>query len=295
MANDILMRARITKNDEFYTYYDDIKNELEHYIDLFKDKSVYCPCDTENSNFFQFFMDHFKDFKLTEVCASSLNNGINYYVGTGYSVHLDYEPGTGDIFGPYVREKLEKYDIICTNPPFSLLKDFIELLVKLNKKFLIVANENVLVNPRVFPYIMNDFIKTGINRIKSFKSPAGEDIKFGNIIWLTNLSIDKPYHTFQLKKQYSPENYPKMENYEAINVDKIVDIPCDYNGVMGVPITYLKNHNPNQFKILGYAGGTTKNSGQNYTVKYTPHPDDHGGSAMVNGTRKYGRVFIQHV
>lgn len=297
MANPVLEAARANKYDEFYTYYDDIEKELNNYKEFFFNASIYCPCDTSESNFFKYFINNFKEFNLIQLCASALNLGITTYTGNG-TIQYENNPaiyGQGDILSDIVKKRIKQYDVICTNPPFSLLKNFIEILVNLNKKFIIIANENVLINPRVFPYIMSGQCTTGINKIKSFFTDTGEERKFGNIVWLTNLPIKKEYHIFNLTKEYDPDKYPTMENYEAINVDRIKDIPKDYDGVMGVPITYLKNHNPNQFEILGYAGGTTKTSGQNYDVPYYPHPDDRGGNAMVNGVRKFGRVFIKKI
>lgn len=158
-----------------------------------------------------------------------------------------------------------------------------------------MGNENVLAHPLVFPLIKEEKLTTGFNKIKSFITPNGEEKNFGNTLWLTNLPINKVRPQLNLSKSYSPMLYPKMENYDAINVDKVTDIPFDYKGIMGVPVTYLNKHCPDQFKILGLAGGTTKNSGQNYSVTYTPHPNDRGGNAIVNGQRKYVRVFIQRI
>ena len=189
---------------------------------------------------------------------------------------------------------MRQYDLIVTNPPFSVLKDFIFMLHELNLKYILVANENVLVSTKIFPLVKDEIIHTGYTKIKEFNTPEGIQ-KFGNIIWITNLPIEKQNPPLPLSKYYDPNLYPKYENYDAINIDKLKDIPLDYNGVMGVPITYLSKHAPSQFKILGYVGGTTKNNGLNFDVPYIPHPDDRGGNGMVNGIRKYGRVFIQKV
>ena len=294
MANPFLESARALKNDEFYTYYTDIEKELINYKEFLMNTNICCPCDTNESNFFKYFVNNAENYNLKSVCASSLTSGkYIYYCDSKKIEHIN--TSNGNILSNEMANFMKNYDIICTNPPFSILKEFIEILTSINKKFIIIANENVLINPRIFPYMMKEEYTTGYSQIKSFFTDKGEEKKFGNIIWLTNLPIKKKYHIFNLTKYYNQENYPFMDNYEAINVDKIKDIPLDYKEAMGVPITYLKNHNPNQFKILGYAGGTTKNSGQNYNIKYTPHPDDRGGNAIVKGTRKYGRVFIKNI
>ena len=155
--------------------------------------------------------------------------------------------------------------------------------------FLLIGNENCYDNPRVFPYIKDNKIKTGFTKPKFFITPDGTQQRLGNIQWLTNLNIEKE-NQLKLTKNYSPELYENYDNYEAINVDRVADIPIDYYGIMGVPITYISKHNPKFFEILGNTKKTMK-----YNVPYIEGFNDHGGNGMVKGKLKYSRIFIQRI
>lgn len=289
MGNEILMRAQQARNDEFYTYYQDIKDELQHYTNFFENQRVYCPCDSRESNFWKYFCDNYEVLKLKSLGRSAINDIYEVY---GQETGLKLT--NGNFFGEEIQNIFPRYDLVVTNPPFSVLKEFVPMLEKLHLKYILVANENFLISSKIFPLIKENKIHIGYTRIKEFSTPNGPR-QFGNIIWVTNLPIEKQNAPLPLTKHYTPEAYPTYDNYAAINVDRLKDIPCDYDGVMGVPITYLNKHVPSQFKILGFAGGTAKNNGLNYDVPYTPHPDDHGGNSMVNGKRKYGRILIQKI
>ena len=202
--------------------------------------------------------------------------------------------GNGDFFNEEMKELRAKADIIVTNPPFSCLKEIITTLIKEEKDFILVGNENVFSNRQIFPLIKDNKIRIGFTKIKQFFTDTGEIKKFGNIVWITNLPINKPQDDLNLTKKYSSDLYPKYENYDAINVDRLTDIPVDYEGVMGVPITYI-NKQSSEFEIVGFAGGVTRKNGLNYEVPYYPHPDDRGGNGIVNGIRKYARVLIRRI
>lgn len=293
MSNTALDRARKTKNDEFYTFLEDIENELQYYTQFFDNKVIYCFCDSLKSNFTLYFQNNLSKYNLKGLHCTSMEepNGSHFYFSSkeGYYKKLNTN---GNFFSDEIKNIREQSDILVTNPPFSCLKEIVNNLIEENKQFILVGNENLLVSRKIFPLVKDGIIKPGFTKIKEFLTPEGVNQKFGNIIWITNLPIIKPDYTYNLSAHYSPERYPKYENYEAINVDKLIDIPQDYDGIMGVPITYLTKQS-SQFKILGYAGGTTRNNGLNYSVPYFPHLDDHGGNGMVNGKRKYGRIFIQ--
>lgn len=187
---------------------------------------------------------------------------------------------------------LRKADIIITNPPFSKLKDFIEMLIEESKYFLIVANENCYSATKVFPYIKQRKFWCGHNRIKSFQWNEKEK-KFGNVCWITNLPVSQR-KKLTFTKRYSEEKYQKYDNYEAINVDKIKDIPVDYNGIMGVPISIV-NQLPEEYEILGMASGNSRNNKLYGEVNYIYNSSDHGGAPMINGKRKYTRIFIRKI
>lgn len=287
MGNDVLTRAKQARNDEFYTYYQDIKDELQHYTDFFRDQRVYCPCDSRESNFWKYLCDNYEALKLKSLGRSSINDTYEIY-GQKETMQLE----NGNFFSQEVQDILSNYDLIVTNPPFSVVKQFVSMLEELHLKYILVANENVFISAKIFPLIKKNKIRIGYTRIKEFNTPEGPR-KFGNIIWITNLPIIKENQPLPLTAHYDPDLYPEYENYAAINVDRVTAIPCDYDGVMGVPVTYLNKHCPSQFEIVGYAGSITKKNGLNYDVPYWPHSEDRGGDGMVNGVRKYARVLIK--
>ena len=159
--------------------------------------------------------------------------------------------GNGDFRSDECIELLKQADIVVTNPPFSLFREYVKVLMYHTKDFVIIGNMNAITYNEVFPYIKDNKIGLGyLNGNKNFKTPAGTEQKFGNIFWYTTLPIAKHNDKLILFRKYTPELYPKYDNYDAINVDKTCDIPCDYDGVMGVPISFLDKYNPKQFKIV---------------------------------------------
>ena len=292
--NDNLHAALRNKNDEFYTLLEDVKAECEDYKESFKNKIIYCNTDDEQSAFWKYFYQNFRYLQLKKIIATHLEEPKSYKLVSKDGENFDKIPLQQN--GGYETEEclklLQESDIVITNPPFSLSKQFIDTILSMNKKILVIGNENSFSSTLLFPYFKDQLLHTGNHKVKQFLQPDGSIKTFGNICWLTNLpNQEKPF--LLLTKSYKEESYPKYDNFDAINVDKIVDIPKDYDGIMGVPISIVGKYNPKQFEILGLAAGNTKNNKLNYKVPYTPHPLDRGGCGVVNGVRKYTRVFIQ--
>lgn len=260
--NNNLHAAKTAKNDEFYTRFDDINFEVnlaEHgYRPFFKDKVVYCNCDDpEESNFWKFFKARFNGLKLKKLISTHYDQEGK----SSYKLEYDGErvvktelEGNGDFRSPECVELLKESDIVVTNPPFSLFRDFIGLLMKYNKKFAIIGNMNAITYKEVFPLIKENKIWLGYSQPKIFIQPDGSEKKFGNILWYTNLDIPKRHEPMLLgwkfEKGLEMGIYQKYDNYDAYNVDKVCQIPRDYDGVLGVPITFLDKYCPEQFEIL---------------------------------------------
>ena len=217
---------------------------------------------------------------------------------------------TGDFRDPECIALLKEADIVVTNPPFSLFREYIGQLMQYEKKFLIVGHQNAITYKEVFPLIQSNQIWLGYGfkgAAAHFVSPyddtatAGDHrenmIRVSGVNWFTNLEIPKRNEELDLVCRYSPEEYPKYDNYDAINVSKTQDIPYNYNGIMGVPITFLDKYCPNQFEIIWQASGNTRASAPRSILKcvgYTNHPEDRGGCGVVNGKRQYSRILIRN-
>ena len=285
MANANLSNAKRAKNDEFYTQLSDTENELKHYKSHFAGKVVYCNCDdARESNFFRFFQKKFSDYGLKKLITTSYNeNGhgsvLVYEGDTNGNGKLDDAEikvselkGNGDFRSEECIEYLKESDIVVTNPPFSLFRDYIATLVQYDKKFLIIGNTNAITYKEVFPLIKENKLWLGwssFNKGMYFYVP--EDYKYADtykfekeingrkvmrvssICWFTNLDHSRRHEDLILYKKYTPEEYPKYDNYDAIEVSKVCEIPKDYDGIMGVPITFLDKYSPSQFEIVGCA------------------------------------------
>lgn len=193
--------------------------------------------------------------------------------------------GDGDFRSPECIALLNEADIVVTNPPFSLFREYITTLIHFKKKFIIIGNQNAIKYREIFPHIMNNEIWLGYGfdgNVAFFESPY-EDvavsaqhkegmIRVSGVMWFTNLDIKKRHESLILVKRYSPENYLMLANYNAINIDKVVDIPCDYKGFMGVPITFMDKYNPEQFEILGRTGDIEW--ARNKCTFFTPPPEE---------------------
>ena len=252
MRNGNLHKAKVAKNDEFYTRLEDIEKELEHYTEHFKGKVVYCNCDDANrSNFFKYFSTNFQKLGLKKLITSGLKNDGTGVVAIQTGDDIDIYDGNGDFRSEECIEFLKEADIVVTNPPFSCFRQYVAQLMQYGKKFLIIGNMNAITYKEIFSYIKDNELWLGITSIKDFIQPNGEIKKFGNICWLTNLEHKKRNEELILYKSYNPTEYPKYENYDAIEVSKVAEIPMGYEGVCGVPISFLYKYCPNQFRILG--------------------------------------------
>ena len=255
-----LHRAKRAKNDEFYTLYEDIEKEVKHYRYLFKDKVVYLPCDDPyKSMFWTFFLNNFEELGIKKLHATCYEPDKNLrglhasYDGQNYP-KIEYLKGDGDFRSDECIKILKDCDIVVTNPPFSLFREFYDILQLNKKNFLIVGNMQSCIYKNVFPYIKNNKVWIGYEDvIKKFRTPDGTLKNFGNVCWFTNLYNLRYGSELELKKKYVESEYKKYANFDAILVDKIEDIPHDYDGIMAVPLSFLKKHNLDQFKIVSYS------------------------------------------
>ena len=195
--------------------------------------------------------------------------------------------GDGDFRSEECVELLKQADIVVTNPPFSLFREYVAQLVKHDKKFLIIGQINNCTYKEIFPLIKANRLWLGVNWVKSFTEPGGKIMKMGNVVWYTNLDHKKRHEKIVCIEKYDKAKYPKFDNYDAIEVGKYTDIPKDYAGVMGVPISYLMHHNPEQFEIVG----TTEN-GLCDKVLWI-HPEEKHNEPFINGKKKYTRILIK--
>ena len=226
--NGNLHKAKAAKNDEFYTRLEDIEKELKHYTEHFKGKVVYCNCDDANrSNFFKYFSTNFQKLGLKKLITSGLKDNGTGVVAIQKGDDIDIYDGNGDFRSEECIEFLKEADIVVTNPPFSLFREYVAQLMQYGKKFLIIGNMNAITYKEIFPYIKNNELWLGITSVKDFIQPNGEIKKFGNICWFTNLEHNKRNEELILYKHYNPTEYPKYENYFGFNVDKVTDIPVD--------------------------------------------------------------------
>ena len=260
MANANLHKAKTAKNDEFYTQLSDVSKELMHYKEHFKDKVVFCNCDDPSwSAFWKYFHLNFSHLGLKKLISTHYDREkptykMEYEGGNDNDVEVGtITPleGNGDFRNAECIELLKQADIVVTNPPFSLAREYIACLREYQKKFLIIGDMNWITYKEVFPLLKDNHIWLGNCAVKEFVQPDGTIKKFGNKLWFTNLDHKKRHEKLILWKNYTPEEFPTYDNYDAINVDKVSDIPCDYDGVMGVPITFLDKYNPEQFEIVG--------------------------------------------
>lgn len=256
-SNNSLGAAKRAKNDEFYTQLTDIEKELRHYKSHFKGKSVLCNCDDpEWSNFWKYFKLNFEHLGLASLVATHYAAGeTSYkleYAGVGEPVKSPLL-GDGDFRSEECAALLQAADIVVTNPPFSLFREYVTQLVTQGKQFLIIGNHNAVTYKEVFPLIKGNLVWLGVSpRSMTFKQPDGSK-KDVNACWFTNLPHKKRNDELVLFKTYfgNEAAYPHHDNFDAIAIAKTTDIPCDYEGAMGVPITFLDKYNPDQFEILG--------------------------------------------
>ncbi len=325
-----LTLAKKRKKDEFYTQLVDIENELRHYREHFKDKVVLCNCDDpRTSNFFKYFADNFERLQLKRLIATCYKSQdvdlfsqgdceraiYQVYEGdkNGNLVVDDDEvavrelKGDGDFRSAECIEILKEADIVVTNPPFSLFREYVAQLVSHDKKFLIIGHQNAIKYKEIFPLIKSDRIWLGFG----FRGGAGhfysryEDvakagdhikgmIRVSGVTWFTNLPVSKRKEMLPLYRSYSPEEYPRYVNYDAIEVGRTSDIPMDYEGKMGVPITFMDKYNPDQFEIVGMSLELADMS----VIRRRLGRNDGGPTFYLerNGSlvRLYDRIVIRH-
>lgn len=252
MSSKNLKKAKKVKNDEFYTFYKDIAKEMKYYKKELEGKVVYLPCDNPKwSNFYKYFKRNYKKLKLKGLIATYYDVTNLITIKTIVRSWVEKEEvlnNNGDFF--LNTEILNECDIVITNPPFSLFRDFIKILNDYNKQYIILGNINAITYKIVFKSIFYNKLFLGKTKVNRFYTPTKE-IKVVACYWYTNIKIKKKIPFLKLTKKYNPEEYPKYDNYDAINVNKVKNIPYDYDGVMGVPISFLEKHNPEQFEILG--------------------------------------------
>ena len=348
--NENLRKAKRKKNDEFYTQLSDIENELRHYTEHFRGKVVYCNSDDpRNSNFFHYFSYNFERLglkKLITACYMNQDRDMFSRHDTERAIWLEYDgntkggrvpdiedigvhefEGDGDFRNTESIELLKRADIVVTNPPFSLFREYVAQLVEHGKKFLIVGSQNAVTYKEIFSLIKDNRIWLGV-------TPKGQDMLFdvpegyaqelvatakegsaykvvekivkgrlGNAAWFTNLDHAKRHEELILYKRYSPEQYPAYDNYDAINVDRIAEIPMDWDGPMGVPVTFLDKHNPEQFEIMGITASADRYGlkTKKYTLADAPNysylNSREGGVMRVGGryTSTYRRLLVKRV
>ena len=326
-----LRKASTAKKDEFYTQLSDIEKELKHYKNHFKGKVVLCNCDDPRvSNFFHFFSYNFEKFglkKLIATCYKSQDSDLFSQNNSERAIYLEYTgdkngnnvpdaeeigikhlQGDGDFRSKECIELLKQADIVVTNPPFSLFREYVAQLVEYDKKFVIIGNLNALTYRDIFKLVKENKLWFGhsihsgdrefrvpqdypLNAAGSRVDEEGNKyIRVKGVRWFTNLDYTERHEDLLLYKTYSPEEYPTYDNYDAINVDVTKEIPMDYRGVMGVPITYIDKYNPDQFEILGMASS----AGYNPDIVGIPFIGDKDARPLINGKNTYARVFIKN-
>lgn len=333
MANKNLNAAKEAKKDEFYTQLEDINNELRHYREHFRGKTVLCNCDDPRvSNFFTYFAYNFEFLglkRLITTCYKNQDMDLFSQNKSEQAIYLIYDgdkngnnipdpeeigihplKGDGDFRSRECIELLKQADIVVTNPPFSLFREYVAQLMEYQKEFIIIGSLNAIHYKEIFPLIKQNRMWLGYGFAKGnafFKIPAESKreyasgvfdevtglVKFRNCTWFTNIDHKKRHELLILYKHYTPEEYPKYDNFDAIEVSKIDEIPVDYNGAMGVPDTILDQLNPDQFEIIGLGSGdlakqagVTKNYRGRTDLAYT-----------IDGKHKcpYSRILIRKI
>lgn len=325
--NASLGKARDAKEDEFYTQLNDISNELKNYKEHFKGKTVLCNCDDPRiSNFFHYFSYNFETLglkKLITTCYKNQERDLFSQNNSEKAIYLEYcgeksgskiptveeigiheLQGDGDFRSKECIELLKEADIVVTNPPFSLFREYVAQLIEYDKKFLIIGNQNAITYKEIFYLLKNNKIWLGYNngdmkfKVPEYYAPRATRFwidetgqkwrSLGNTCWYTNLDIAKRHEDLILYKNYNSEEYLTYDNYKAINVNKVDEIPCDYFEPMGVPITFMNKYNPKQFDIIW-----TTDRGGDGMLENIKLPYERYDAPVVNGKGLYKRIIIQ--
>ncbi|KKS31853.1 MAG: Site-specific DNA-methyltransferase (Adenine-specific) [Candidatus Amesbacteria bacterium GW2011_GWA2_42_12] len=313
--NENLHKAGVAKKDEFYTQLADIEKEIKHYKDQFRGKVVFCNCDDpKESNFVKYFSMNFEHLGLKKLIATHYKDANLFTKDAPYKLEYTGDKngnrmpdpdefltkmiGTGDFRSEECIELLKEADIVVTNPPFSLFREYLIQLTEYDKKFLIIGNTNAITYREFFKLIKDNKLRTGYTNFnvgmffvvpdnwEHFHHIDEDGKKIARVstsCWFTNLEVEKHKQDITLYKKYNPKEYLKYDNYDAIEVPKVSEIPMDYKGVMGVPITFLDKYNPDQFEIIGLG-----NSRDNFTPNknyINPY------KIMRDGTKKNGNAI----
>jgi hypothetical protein len=330
-TNQGLSEARRAKKDEFYTQLPDIERELRHYKKQFEGKVVYCNCDDPRvSNFFHYFSYNFEKLglkKLITTCYRSMERDLFSQNDSDTAIYLEYNGdkndnrvpnpdeigikplmGDGDFRSPETVQLLKQADIVVTNPPFSLFREYVGQLMEHDKQFLIIGHQNAITYREIFPLIQENRLWLGYgfkrnmaqfashyeNTMSDLDRQEGM-IRVSGVQWFTNMDTSKRHEDLILYKTYDPEQYPKYDNFDAIEVGKTSDIPMDYDGLMGVPVTFLEKYNPDQFRIVGSfnAGTHGEELGAVKTETETKGDVIMWNGPVVNRKPLYKRIIIQ--
>ncbi len=292
--------ARKNKKDEFYTSLSDIENELRHYRSHFKGKTVFCNCDDPRESMFTFyFAQNFSRLGLKKLISTHFkNNGVAYKLELTKDINQDGRINIDDLIPTKLKqngdfrsdecvELLKEADIVVTNPPFSLFKEYIKQLTDYNKKFLIVGHQNAITYSSVHPHIKNNKVWLGIGFAGGagyFKSPYNDTtgkskdglIRVPGLVWFTNLEHRKRNEELILIQKFNKDLHKKYDNYNAIECKFVKNIPNDYYDLIGVPITFLNKWNPNQFEL----------------IEFSPKGTD-GRTFYCEGKKMYYRILIK--
>lgn len=344
--NESLGRAKANKEDEFYTQLEDVEQELKHYRKLFEGKVVYLNCDDPRvSAFFHFFSFNFEKFalkRLISTCYKNRNRDLFSEHASERAVFLEYAgdrdgdripgsdeidvnflDGDGDFRSAEAIGLLKQADIVVTNPPFSLFREYISQLIEYDKQFIILGSQNAITYKEIFPLLREQKVWLGANsgdmsfRVPDHYAPRktrfwidaeGQKWRsFGNMCWFTNMDYRKRHEDLILCKTYSPEDYPPYDNYDAIEISRVRDIPLDYPGVMGVTPGFLAKHNPDQFEIVGTTESSDKDNAfrtrwysskqcrDAYLARFGRKGTyDLNASGVVNGVKVFKRILIRN-
>lgn len=341
--NRSFQAAKATKQDEFYTQLSDIEKELRHYTKHFKGKSVLCNCDDPKiSNFFHYFSHNFEKLKLKKLITTCYKNCdadlFSKHMGQR-GIYLEYDgdkndnrvpdpdeigihklKGDGDFRSEECIKLLRKADIVVTNPPFSLFREYVEQLVEFKKKFLIIGNLNAISYKEIFGLIKENKMWLGythpvefivpnhyqMREVRSWRDEKGTNWRsLGNACWFTNLDIAKRHEELITFETYSPKKFPQYDNYDAIEVSTYKKIPVEFEGVMGVPVTFLEHYNPDQFEIVGTPSNdpdndcrtriyTSKECRDAYRKRFgKPGVYDLNARGVIKGVKLFARILIR--